>query len=66
MNDIHKNGAMKFLVEKSVKNMDDNVLYVSKKNVECHKSIVKQGHEESTKLLRGLTDLIDTMHKDLK
>lgn len=57
---------MKFLAEKLVDNLDDNVLYVSKKNVEWRNSIIGQGHEESTKLLRGLTNLINTIHKDLK
>lgn len=40
--------------------------YVSKKNVEWRNSIIGQGHEESTKLLRGLTDLIDTIQTNLK
>lgn len=60
MNDVQKYGVMKLLAKKSVKNLDDNVLYVSKKNVEWRNLIIKQGHEESTKLLKGLTDLIDT------
>lgn len=66
MNDVQKYGVMKFLIEKLVENLYDNVLYVSKKNVEWRNSIIKQGHEECTKLLKGLTDLINTMQKDLK
>lgn len=66
MNDIQNYGVMKFLAKKLVENMDDNVFYVSKNNVKWCNSIIKQGHEESTKLLRGLTDLIDTMQKDVK
>lgn len=66
MNNVQKYGVMKFLAEKLVENLDDNVLYVPKKNMEWRNSIIKQGHEESTKLLKGLTDLIDTMQKDLK
>ncbi|XP_059076654.1 uncharacterized protein LOC131875933 [Cryptomeria japonica] len=66
MNNVQKYGVMKFLAEKLVENLDENVLYVSKKNVEWCNSIIKQGHEESTKLLKGLTDLIDMMQKDLK
>lgn len=66
MNDVQKYGLVKFLAEKPVENLDDNVLYVLKKNVEWCNSIIGQGHEESTKLLRGLTNLIDTIHKDLK
>lgn len=66
MNDVQKYGVMKFLAEKPVENLDDNVLYMSKKNMEWRNSIIEQGHEESTKLLRGLIDLIDTIQKDLK
>lgn len=66
MNDTQKYGVMKFLAEKLVENLDDKVFYVSRKNVEWHNSIIKQGHKESTKLLRELIDLIDTMQKDLK
>lgn len=66
MNDVQKYGVMKFLAEKPTENLDDNVLYVSKRNMEWCNSIIGQGHEESTKLLRGLTDLIDTIQKDLK
>lgn len=61
MNDVQKYGAMNFIAEKPMENLDDNVLYVSKKNVEWRNSVIEQGHEESTKLLRGLTDLIDTI-----
>lgn len=66
MNDVQKFGVMKFLAEKPVDNLDDNVLYVSRKSVEWRNSIIKQGHEESIKLLKGLKELIDTMQKDLK
>lgn len=66
MNDVQKYGVMRFLAEKLVENLDDNVLYVSKKNVEWRNSIIKQGHQESTKMLKELTDLINTMQKDLK
>lgn len=66
MNDVQKIGIMKFLAKKPVDNLDDNVLYVSRKNIEWRNSIIKQGHEESIKLLKVLKELIDTMHKDLK
>ncbi|XP_059068331.1 uncharacterized protein LOC131858879 [Cryptomeria japonica] len=57
---------MKFLAEKPMESLDDNVLYVSRKNVEWQNSIIKQSHEESRRLLKELVDLIDTMQKDLK
>lgn len=66
MNDVQKFGVMKFLVEKHVESSDDNVLYVLKKNVEWQNSIIKHGHKESTRLLKGLTDLINIMQKYLK
>lgn len=66
MNDVHKFCVMKFVAEKPMESLDDNVLYVSRKNVEWQNSIIKQGHEESTRLLKGLVDLIDTMQKYLK
>lgn len=66
MNDVQRFGVIKFLTEKPMENLDDNVLYVSRKNVEWRNSIIKQGHEESAKLVKGLKDLIDTMQKDLK
>lgn len=34
MNGVQKYGVMKFLAKKTVENLDDNVLYVSNKNVE--------------------------------
>lgn len=34
MNDVQKFGMMKFLAKKPMENLDDNVLYVSRKNVE--------------------------------
>lgn len=45
MNDVKKFGVMKFLAEKPVDDLDDNVFYVSKKNIEWRNSIIKQGHE---------------------
>lgn len=54
MSDVQKIGVMKFLVEKLVDSLDDNVLYVSRKTIEWRNSIIKQGHEESIKLLKGL------------
>lgn len=41
MNDVQKFGVMKFLTEKLVENLDDNVLYVSRKNIECRNSIIR-------------------------
>lgn len=52
INDIQKYGVMKLLAKKSVENVDDNLLYVSRKNVEWHNSIIKKGHKESIKLIR--------------
>lgn len=54
------------LAKKPMESLDDNILYVSKKNVELWNSIIKEGHKESTRLLKGLTNLINTMQKDLK
>lgn len=66
MNDVQKFGVMEFLVEKPVDDLDDNVMYVSRKNMEWRNPIIKQGHEESIKLLKELKELINTMQKDLK
>lgn len=66
MNDVQKFGVTKFLAEKPMESLDDNVLYVSKKNVEWQNSTIKQGHEESTRFVKGSTDLIDIIQKDLK
>lgn len=63
---MQKFGIMKFITEKPVENLDDNMLYVSRKNFEWRNSIIKHGHEESVKLLKGLKELIDKMQKDLK
>lgn len=66
MNNVQKYGVMRFLAEKMVENLDDNVLYVSKKNVQWRNSIIKQGQEESTKFLKELNELINMMWKYLK
>lgn len=54
---------MNFLDEKPVHNLDDNVLFICKENIEWRKSIIEQGHEESIKLLKELTN---TMQKYMK
>lgn len=66
MKDVQRYGIMKFLAEKTVKDLDDKVLYVAKENIEWRNSIIKQGHKESIKLLRELKELINMMQKDLK
>lgn len=66
MREIQKYGVIKFLAEKVVPILDDNVLYVCKKSIEWRNSIVKQGHKESVKLLKELIELTLSMKNDLK
>lgn len=61
-----KYGVIKFLIEKPEPDFDDNVLYISKNNINWRNSIIKQGHEESLKLQKELKELPDVMQEDLK
>lgn len=57
---------MRFLAEKTVPRLDDNVLYVCRNDIEWQNSIVKQGYEEFTKLLKDITELTLSMRNDLR
>lgn len=54
MNDVQKFGIMKFLAEKPVDNMDDNVLYASKKNVEWRKFNHQTGSWRIHQIIKGI------------
>lgn len=44
MREVQKYGMTKFLAEKVVPDLDDNILYVCKKSIEWRNSLVRQGH----------------------
>ena len=66
MKDVQKFRVARSLKEKAVKDLDDKILYVAKENIEWRNSIIKEGHEESIKLLKELKELTTIMQKDLK
>lgn len=66
MEEMKRNGVMKFLAEKPLHGFDDNVLYIYKKNIEWRNSVIKQSYEEFVKLGRELSELVQNILDDLK
>ena len=62
----HKVGMIKFLQEKPIVGLDDNMLYVLKENFKWRKFMIKKQTEECTKILKELVSLEDVMCNDLR
>lgn len=66
MQEVQVYGVTKFLNEKLVLDLDDNILYVCKKNIEWKNSVVQQAYGELAKLMNHIVELITSMQNDLK
>lgn len=66
MQEVKTYGVMKFLNEKPMPSLDDNILYVCKKNIDWRSSIIQQAYGKLAKLMNRLAEMITSMHNDLK
>jgi len=66
IDEVQKYGIAKFLSKNNLAGLDEDLLYVNKKNIEWRNSVSQQGRFELTKMIKEITEFTQSLQRDLQ